>query len=81
MHAQPTLSCIVTIGDDRPFAEVAADLAQAGLTIEQSLDSIGSVIGTVSHAALPRLRCIPGVLDVSEDQPIQLPPQDGSMPT
>lgn len=81
MHTQPMLSCVVTIGDERPFAEVAAELAQAGLTIEQSLDVIGSVTGTTTPAALPGLRRIRGVLDVSEDQPIQLPPQDGSTPT
>lgn len=81
MHTQPLLSCIVTIGEERPFAEVAAELAQAGLTIEQSLDMIGCVTGTTTPAAVPRLRAIRGVLDVSEDQPIQLPPQDGTTPT
>ncbi len=78
MQHQPVLSCIVTVGDERPIDDIARDLAQAGLAIGETMREIGCITGSAAPAALAAMRGVHGVLDVSEDLPIQLPPQDGS---
>lgn len=65
---------IITLDGSRPLEEVHQDLLQAGFELNQSLEAINVLTGT--HATPDQLRSIPGVSDVSEDQPIQLPPPD-----
>jgi hypothetical protein len=65
---------VVTVKPDSDLDAVAAQLAQAGLEVREKLAAIGSITGSAQDADLPRLRRVPGVLDVAKSVPIQLDP-------
>ena len=67
---------VVTTSPDRAFGEVARELADAGLAIEQELDAIGVVIGAGDEATAEKLRAVRGVADVSPDAPVDIGPPD-----
>jgi hypothetical protein len=67
---------IITASGERPLAEVADDLARAGLTVDAVLDAIGIITGSADAAATDALRDVPGVTDVSPDQAIDIGPPD-----
>ena len=69
---------IVTTSGDRPVKAVARDLAKAGLRVSQVLEEIGSVIGTGSPGLAPKLRAVPGVVDVSPETAIDIGPPDST---
>ncbi len=65
---------IVTTSPERPVAEVASELAKAGLDVEQVLDEIGCVIGRGGPDLVPRLKAVRGVADVSRGTGIDIGP-------
>ncbi len=67
---------VVTPSGDRPINEVASAIAAAGFAIDQVLEVIGIITGSATDAVAEAVRAIPGVTDVSEDQPVQLDPPD-----
>ena len=67
---------IVTASGDRPLPTVVEDLTRAGLTVDQVLDAIGVVTGSADEAAAAAMRAVPGVADVSPDQPVDVGPPD-----
>jgi predicted CoA-binding protein len=67
---------IVTTSPDRPIAEIAKDLKEAGFSVNHVNEEINSVSGSAAEEALAKLRGIRGVLDVSEDVPIDIGPPD-----
>lgn len=66
----------VTLKPGADVATVGAALAQAGLRIEHRLEAIGSITGQAAPQAIPELRAVAGVEDVSEIQPIRIAPPD-----
>jgi len=75
-NAQPW---IVTTSPDRPIVDIVREVAQAGLTVEQVLGEIGSIIGRGDAAAAERARRIPGVVDVSRSGPVDIGPPDADI--
>ena len=67
---------IVTLSGDRPLKEVKKDLTKAGFKIDQTLDEIGSIIGSGGATVIKRVRSVPGVADVSQDEAIDIGPPD-----
>jgi hypothetical protein len=67
---------IVTTSADRPIKDVANDLNKAGFTVKQVLEEIGSITGAAAAEAAERARSIAGVVDVSEDVPVDVGPPD-----
>lgn len=65
---------IITTDGSRPMHELARDLAAAGLEAGHVLEDIGVITGSATEAAAGRLRGVPGVLDVSPDQPVDVGP-------
>ena len=65
---------VVTLSRHRPLADLRADLAGAGFAIDQELEEIGVVTGRCDEAGATRVRALPGVADVSKDQPIDIGP-------
>ena len=70
-----TVAVNVTVSG-RPLADVAKDLAQRGLKIDQQLEPGGIIIGHASKDSLATLRAVAGVMAVELDVPVQLPPAD-----
>ncbi|GAA1978109.1 hypothetical protein [Amycolatopsis minnesotensis] len=57
------------------LSEVVAGLRSAGMTVNQVLDPIGAVTGTMGSSTLTSLRAVPGVADVELEALYQLPPE------
>jgi hypothetical protein len=67
---------IVTTSGDRPVADVARDMAAKGFAIDEVMDAIGVVTGSGPSSVADAVRQVPGVDDVSPDQPIDIGPPD-----
>ena len=65
---------VITISGDRSIHEVASDLKAAGFDVEQVLESVNVVTGSGHANAKERLRSISGVVDVSDDHPVDIGP-------
>lgn len=63
---------VVTTTGDRDLSDVVGDARAAGFTVDEILDAIGVVTGTAGNDVATALRAIPGVADVSPDQPIDI---------
>ncbi len=68
--ATPTATWLVTLAPGADIDQVAAALAAAGLSVTASLEAVGVVIGTAPAAAVPALRKVSGVANVSPDRAV-----------
>jgi hypothetical protein len=71
-----TQKWIVTTSGDQPLHDVARHLSEAGFAVDQVLDEIGCITGFARAAVAEKLRTIPGVVDVSPEQSIDIGPPD-----
>ncbi len=67
---------VVTTSGDRPAADVARDLTEAGFEVGEVLDAIGVITGSSTGSVADAVRQVPGVADVSPDQPVDIGPPD-----
>ena len=67
---------IVTTSGGRSLKDVASDIEAAGLAIDEVLEAIGIITGSASDSVAEAVRAIPGVADVSPDQPVDIGPPD-----
>jgi len=58
------------------FAEIVERVRRAGLKVDQQLDTIGVVTGSIDSRKVARLRKVEGVAAVEADLTIQLPHPD-----
>ncbi len=65
-----------TCSGERDLAQVAEDLSARGLRLDQTLSEIGVIVGDAPDEVVEDLRSVPGVSDVSPDQPIDIGPPD-----
>ena len=72
-HAEKR-SLVITTSGQRPLHEVARDLKDAGLEVEQVLDAINVITGKGPAGIEGALRNTKGVVDVSEDFPVSIGP-------
>ncbi|MDX6289406.1 MAG: hypothetical protein QOH42_1205 [Blastocatellia bacterium] len=66
---------IVTTSPEK-ISDVRKKLTEAGFSVDQVLDEIGSITGTASDDVVEKLRKVEGVADVSPDHPIDIGPPD-----
>ena len=57
---------IISVTDDRlsSLSSVASELTSRGMSIEQTLDEIGTIVGSVDDAGIAALKSVPGVAAV-----------------
>jgi len=67
---------IVTMSGERPIREVRKDLAKHGFDVADVYDEIGSISGAGDDDVAEKLREVPGVADVSPEEPIDIGPPD-----
>ena len=67
---------VVTTSGDRSLSKVEKDLAGTGFEVDQVLEEIGCITGTAGEDVAEKLREIPGVTDVSPEEPIDIGPPD-----
>jgi hypothetical protein len=65
---------VVTTSGDRPINDVASDIAAAGFAIDGVLQATGIITGSATDSVAEAVRAIPGVADVSPDQPVDIGP-------
>lgn len=69
----------VDVDDPRVIAEIAAELTDMGLEIDNILESLAVITGTCDSSAISSLEHVPGVLDVEPQRTVRVaPPADGS---
>jgi hypothetical protein len=69
---------VISVADDQveDMSGVVDALRDAGLRVQEVLDSAGIVTGTVDGEALATLSTVPGVVDVERSRVYQVPPPD-----
>lgn len=71
---------VITASEARPLAEIARDLAKAGLKKVQVLDTISLVTGSAGDEVVAKLRKVKGVRAVEEETPTDIGPPDSDEP-
>ncbi|MGH9279622.1 MAG: ketohydroxyglutarate aldolase [Acidimicrobiales bacterium] len=73
-----SVQVIVTVDDDHAqrLPEVADRLRAAGMEVAQTLDSIGTITGSVDESRLAGLMSVPGVEDVEQSRHYRIAPPD-----
>jgi hypothetical protein len=71
----------VTVDESHRAAlgEVAAQLREKGMRVDNELDAIGVITGEANEGALPGLRTVAGVESVRENQTFQAAPPDSAV--
>jgi hypothetical protein len=67
---------VVTTSGDRPINDVASDIEAAGFAIDEILAEIGIITGSATDGVAGAVQAIPGVAELSPDQPIDIGPPD-----
>lgn len=69
---------VISIADDQvdDMSAVVEALRHAGLRVDEVLDSVGVVTGTVDGDALGSLSAVPGVAEVERSHVFEVPPPD-----
>lgn len=67
---------IITLSGRRPVTEVRRDLESAGFHVEQVLDAVGVITGTLEGPSASSIRRIDGIEDVSPDVSVDIGPPD-----
>ena len=71
----------VAVADDcmDRFPEVVKAVKKAGLKVEQELELLGMMSGSIDSAKLEKLSKVPGVATVEHAHEFQLPPPDSEV--
>lgn len=75
------VSLSVAVKDDYldRFSDVAEDCRKAGLKVEEELEQIGVITGTIDAAKADALKKVRGVAHVEESHDYQLPPPESEI--
>ena len=77
----PTENVNIAAADDcmDRLPEVVKAAKKAGLKVEQELELLGMMSGSIDSAKLEKLSNVPGVAAVERSQEYQLPPPDSEV--
>ena len=67
---------VVTTSGDRSLNDIHKNLVESGFDVDQVLGEIGAITGAAGDEVAKRLRKIPGIADVSPEEPIDIGPPD-----
>lgn len=75
------VSVVVSVADERldELANVVAELRRAGLRVDEVLDAVGMVTGTIDEDAIRTLDSVPGVVEVERQRAYQVPPPESDV--
>lgn len=65
---------VVSVADGQALPDVVAALRRAGMVVDDVLEPLGMVTGSIDPEALGSLRAVPGVSHVERQRGFQLPP-------
>ena len=77
----PHSKVTVTVADDHlgETDAIAEQLRAAGMVVEQVLDAVGMITGSVPAERRPSVEAVPGVAAVEEETNFQLAPPDSEV--
>jgi hypothetical protein len=77
----PKVSVSVSVDDEHldRFADVVEACKKAGLSVEQRLDAIGVMTGSIDSAKVEQLHKVKGVADVEGARRFQLAPPESDI--
>ncbi|MBB5958395.1 hypothetical protein FHS29_005003 [Saccharothrix tamanrassetensis] len=72
----PVDKVVVSVADESlaDLPAVVAALREAGLVVDDVLEALGMVTGSVAREAIRSLRAVPGVSDVEKQRAVRFPP-------
>jgi hypothetical protein len=75
------VSVVVSVADDHldDLPTVVKDLRRAGLQVDDVLDAVGMVTGTVAGRAVEALESVPGVAEVELQRVHRVAPPDAEI--
>lgn len=75
------VSVVVSVADDHldDITKVVADLRRAGLRVDNVLDAVGMVTGTVAGGAVEALESVSGVAEVELQRVHRVSPPDAEI--
>jgi hypothetical protein len=75
------VSVVVSVDDDHldDIGKVVTDLRRAGLRVDDVLDAVGMVTGTVTGTAVEALESVPGVAEVELQRVQRVAPPDAEV--
>lgn len=77
--AQVKLSVLVEDDHLPKFSDVVKRVKQAGMKVENELETIGIITGSVDEAKVTGLKAIKGVAQVEQEGSFQIPPPDSDV--
>ncbi len=77
----PKVSLLVSINDDHldRFSEVVKDVENAGMEVEQRMEDLGVLTGSIDSEKVEPLRQVEGVAHVEESRRVEIPPPDSDI--
>jgi hypothetical protein len=71
---------MVSVDDDSmaDLPRLVTDLRQAGLKVDEVLEALGTVTGSISQEAAGSLMAVPGVAHIEWQRDVTLPPDPNS---
>ncbi|HEX8275023.1 MAG TPA: hypothetical protein VF615_20475 [Longimicrobiaceae bacterium] len=66
-----TSTWIVAASEERPLEDVAKDLAELGFEVEDVLGHVRCIVGSATREVAKAAEQVPGVLGISQDEPIR----------
>ena len=71
----------VTVGDDHvgDIARVVSQLKAEGMTVDQVLEVVGMITGSVPSERRAAIEGLPGVVSVENEHTFQIPPPDAEV--
>lgn len=81
MAKEKKVQVLVSVDDQHlpKMGKVVERLKAAGLDVQQSMEAIGTVTGSVELAKLTRLKRVPGVSSVEQDQVTAIAPPESDI--
>ena len=77
----PKVSLLVSVDDEHldRFSEVVKRAEAAGMEVEQKMEDLGVLAGSIDPEKVEPLRRVEGVSHVEESRRIQIPPPDSDV--
>jgi UDP-N-acetylmuramate-alanine ligase len=77
----PKVSLLISVADDHldRFSEVVKEVEDAGMEVEQRMEDLGVLAGTIDSEKVEPLRQVAGVSHVEESRRFQIPPPDSDV--
>ena len=75
------MSLLVSINDEHldRFSEVVKDIENAGMEVEQKMEDLGVLTGSIDSEKVEPLRRVEGVSHVEESRRVEIPPPDSDI--